>query len=132
MSDDKKEKSRFHSLLGIDPTLGIGDKVLDHIEEAQEEEKKKLKKSNYYAFCPNCGKKLIRKNLIENGCFVCGWKGKEDEIDLANTKRNSGLSIGLKEVSKKVSYRMNCPNCGSSVVTEEFLRNGCWRCGYKE
>jgi hypothetical protein len=37
MSKDKK-KGKF-GFLGIDPTLGLGDKVLDHVEEAQEEEK---------------------------------------------------------------------------------------------
>jgi ribosomal protein S27AE len=131
---EKKKGGRFSDLrfLGIDPTLGVGDKVLEHIEEAQEEEKKKLEKSEYYAFCPQCGKKQIKKNLIENGCFICGWKGKEEEIELAKLKKSSGISIGLERVNKKVGYRMKCPKCGATLITEQFEKNGCYRCGYEE
>jgi ribosomal protein S27AE len=124
--DKKKGKFRF---LGIDPTLGISHKVLDHIEEAQEKEKKKLEKSNYYVICPNCGKKQIKRNLIENGCFICDWKGTEENIELVRAKLQSGEG-GAK--IKNLGYKINCPNCGASVVTEEFLKNGCYRCGYKE
>lgn len=129
MSKNKK-RGKF-GFLGIDPTLGLGDKVLDHVEEAQEEEKKRLEKSKYYAFCPKCGKKQIRKNLIENGCFICGWKGTEGEIDLADAKRNSGISIGLEGVNKKMGYKIKCPKCSATVITEEFMKKGCWKCGYK-
>jgi len=128
MSGDKK--SRFSGFLGIDPTLGLGDKVIDHIEEAQEEERKRLQKSGYYALCPNCGRKQLKKNLIENGCFICGWKGTVEDIELAKA-----MSLRVKRsnlVANNLGYKTNCPNCGASVVTEEFLQNGCWRCGYKE
>ncbi|MBP9014949.1 MAG: hypothetical protein KBH15_00395 [Candidatus Atribacteria bacterium] len=131
---EKKEKGRFSDLgfLGIDPTLGVGDKVLDYVKEAQEEEKKKLEKSEYYAFCPQCGKKLIKKDLIEKGCFVCGWKGTEEDIELAKAKKSSGLSVGLEEIDKKRGYYQKCPKCGTKLVTEQFEKNGCYRCGYKE
>jgi isocitrate dehydrogenase kinase/phosphatase len=121
MSGNKK--SRFSGFLGIDPTLGLGDKVIDHIEEAQEEEKERLQKSDYYAFCPNCGRKQIKKNLIENGCFICSWKGTEEDIELAKAMSLQTNNLG---------YKTNCPNCGASVITEEFLKDGCWRCGCKD
>ena len=131
---EKKEKGRFSDLgfLGIDPTLGVGDKVLDYVKEAQEEEKKKLEKSEYYAFCPQCGKKLIKKDLIEKGCFVCGWKGTEEDMELAKAKKSSGLFVGLEEIDKKRGYYLKCPKCGNKLVTEQFEKNGCYRCGYKE
>jgi len=75
MSKDKRGK--FSGLLGIDPTLGLGDKVLDHVEEAQGKEREKLKRSDCYALCPNCGRKQVKKNLVESGCFVCGYKEKD-------------------------------------------------------
>jgi ribosomal protein S27AE len=125
----ENRKSRFSGFLGIDPTLGLGDKVIDHIEEAQEEEKERLQKSDYYAFCPNCGRKQIKKNLIGNGCFICSWKGTEEDIELA--KVMSSRVKRSNPVANNLGYKTKCPNCGASVITEEFLENGCWRCGYK-
>ena len=127
MSKDKQ--SRFSGLLGIDPTLGLGDKVLDHVEEAQREERERLQKGDYYALCPGCHRKQIKKNLLENGCFVCAWKGTEEDIELAKAESQSGQGKAKIETS---GYRAVCPQCGTSVITEKFLENGCWRCGYKE
>ena len=126
----KDKKSRFSGLFGLDPTLGLGDKIIDHIEGAQEEERERLQKSGYYALCPNCGRKQIKKNLLQNGYFICGWKGIEEDIELAKamlatSRKRSNL------VAKNLGYKTKCPNCGASVITEEFLQNGCWRCGYK-
>lgn len=126
----EKKRGSF-GFLGLDPTLGIGDKVLDHFEEAHEEERRRLEKSDYYAMCPSCGRKQIKKNLLESGCFICGWKGIEEEIELANAKRSSGISTSVGLDEKEEGYRMKCPNCGATLVTEEFKNNGCWRCGYK-
>lgn len=131
MPKKEDKRDRLSGLFGLDPTLGLGDKVIDHIEEAQkEEERKRVEKDGYYAFCPNCGRKQIRENLLENGCFVCGWKGMEEDLELAQTKRQSKASLpGLR--GENLGYKTKCPNCGASLVTEEFLQNGCWRCGYK-
>lgn len=118
----------FGGLFDLDPTLGLGDKVLDHIEQAQKEESEWLK-GDHYAFCPGCGKKQIKENLLENGCFACGWKGTEGDIESAMVKLQSGRSKARPGSS---SYKANCPNCGTLVITEEFLEKGCWRCGYKE
>jgi hypothetical protein len=128
MSKEEGKKSRFSGLFGLDPTLGLGD-VMDHIEEAQNEEKERLQKSDYYAFCPGCHKKQIKKNLLENGCFVCGWRGTEEDIELAKAKLQS--RVGKIEPGL-IIYKINCHKCRASVVTEEFLKRGCWRCGYRD
>jgi len=128
MSKDKKGRFSDLGFLGIDPTLGLGDKVLDHIEEAQDVEMERLQKGDYYAVCPGCYKKQIKKNLLQNGCFICGWKGTEEDIELAKAKFSSGEG-GAK--AKDSGYKTICPNCGASVITEEFIENGCYRCGYK-
>ena len=128
MSKDKK--NRFSGFLGIDPTLGLGDKVLDHVEEAQEEERERLQKSDYYALCPGCHRKQIKQNLLESGCFVCGWQGTEEDVELAKAMSLRAKRSNL--VVKNLGYKANCPNCGTLVITEEFLEKGCWRCGYKE
>lgn len=137
MPKEEGKKSRFTGLLGLDPTLGLGDKVIDYVEEAQEAEREQRQKSDYYVLCPSCYKKQIKKNLLQNGCFICGWKGTEEDIELAKTKRQSRtLSSGGKEMEEEKTqnsgYKTNCPHCGTLVITEEFLQNGCWRCGYKE
>jgi DNA-directed RNA polymerase subunit M/transcription elongation factor TFIIS len=132
---EESKKNRFSGfgLLGLDPALGVGDKVLDHIEKAQEEERERLQKSDYYAFCPSCHNKQLKKNLLEKGCFVCGWKGTEEDIELAKAKSQSVIStVGKGKSGQNTGYKINCPQCGASVVTEDFLQKGCWRCGYKE
>ncbi|MDD3564099.1 MAG: hypothetical protein PHN90_00335 [Methanothrix sp.] len=115
--------------LGIDPTLGIGDKILDYSEEEREREKKRVDGNDYYAFCPSCGRRQFKKNLFELGCFICGWKGAEEELELAKVKRRSIISMGIDE--KDESYKMNCPNCDALLITEEFKAKGCYICGYR-
>jgi len=50
---DKKEKGRFSNLnilgIPIDPTLGVGDKVLNHVDESVEVAKRKKAVSNFHA-----------------------------------------------------------------------------------
>jgi len=138
MSEKKKSKLSDLNLLGIpiDPTLGVGDKVLDHIDESIEEEKKKEAASKYWARCPSCGKKVVRENLIKTGCYACGWKGTESELEIAEAKGESGLNFEIEEVGlprkkQERSYYTICPKCGRKVVTEEFKEKGCFICGYR-
>ena len=82
MSEKKKSKLSDLNLLGIpiDPTLGVGDKVLDHIDESIEEEKKKEAASKYWARCPSCRKKVIRgKNQLKK--VVMPVAGKEQRVN---------------------------------------------------
>ncbi len=133
----KKGKKRGSlGLLGLDPTLGIGDKVVDHIEEAKREEKRRIEKSDFYASCPACGRRQVKKNLIENGCFICGWKGSEEEIELAQVKKKSkadiDIGIGSEVGKEKRGYKMRCPNCNALLITEQFEKDGCYLCGFRE
>jgi len=73
--DERKKK--VGGLFGLDPTLGIGDKVIDYVEQAQEKEKKRLQKSDYYALCPNCGASVVTEEFLKNGCYRCGYKEKD-------------------------------------------------------
>jgi len=138
MSEKKKSKLSDLNLLGIpiDPTLGVGDKVLDHVDESIEDEKRKEAASKYWARCPSCGKKVVRENLIKTGCYACGWKGTESELEIAEAKGESGLNFEIEEVGlprkkQERSYYTICPKCGRKVVTEEFKEKGCFICGYR-
>lgn len=121
---EKKQKSRFGGInflgIPIDPTLGVGDKVLDHVDESREAEKRKEAASKYWMRCPSCGKRVVKKELIKKGCYACGWKGTEEEIELALIKKEDTHS-----------YWTDCPKCGRRVVREELGGKGCFICGYK-
>lgn len=131
----EKKRGSFGFLgIPIDPTLGIGDKIVDHVEEAREEEKRRIEKSDFYACCPACGRRQIKTNLMENGCFICGWKGSEEEIELAKVKKMSKADsdVGSEVGKEKRGYKMKCPNCNALLITEQFERNGCYVCGFRE
>jgi len=131
----EKKQNRFGGLniLGIplDPTLGVGDKVLDHIDESKEAEKRKEAASKYWVRCPSCGKRVVGKELIKKGCYACGWKGTEEEIELAKAKQMSETKSTAPKKEDTQSYWTNCPECGRRVVREELRRKGCFICGYK-
>ncbi len=115
----KKDKGSS-GLLGSVLTLGLGDTVSDHIEKTYEEDKSRLERSDYYEKCPICGRRQLKKHLIEHGCFICGWKSSE-VIKIAD---NGG--------GREERYRMRCPNCNALLITEQFVVNGCYVCGYRD
>jgi len=138
---EKKKKSRFGGLnflgIPIDPTLGVGDKVLDHVDESIAAEKRKKAASKYWMRCPSCGKRVVKKELIKKGCYACGWKGTESELEIAEAKGRSGLKfeierVGLPRKKQERSYYTICHKCGRKVVTEEFKEKGCFVCGWRE
>lgn len=139
MSEKKKSSLGGLNLLGIplDPTLGVGDKVLDHIDDSIDAEKRKEAASKYWIHCPSCGKRVVKKELVKKGCYACGWKGTEAELEIAQAKRKSGSvkfeveKVGLPEKEPKRSYYTICPKCGRKVITEELEKKGCFVCGYR-
>ncbi len=138
---DKKKKGRIGgaNLLGIliDPTLGMGDKVLDHIDDSIDAEKQKEAASEYWVRCPSCGKKVVREDLVKKGCYVCGWQGTEGELEIAEAKSKTDSmqfeieKVGLSEKKQQKPYYTTCPKCGRRVITEELEEKGCFVCGYK-
>ena len=131
-----KKKTGKHKeesgLLGSVLTLGLGDTVSDHIEKAYEEEKERIEKSDYYEKCPACGRRQVKRNLMDNGCFICGWKGSEEEIELAKVKKMSKADIGSEAEKEERGYRRKCPNCNALLISEQFEKNGCYVCGFRE
>jgi len=135
---DKKKKGRFGAgnFLGIplDPTFGVGDKVLDHIDDSIDAEKRREAASKYWMRCPSCGKRVVRKELIKKGCYVCGWQGTEADLEIAEAKSVSqpGKVSNPDKKTSRNSYRTNCPKCGAKVITERLQETGCYICGWKE
>jgi len=132
---DKKRNDRFGGLnilgIPIDPTLGVGDKVLDHVDESIEAEKRKKAASKYWMLCPSCGKRVVKRELVKKGCYACGWKGTEEETELAQVKQMSETKSTAPKKEDTPSYWIDCPKCGRRVVREELGGKGCFICGYK-
>ncbi len=138
---EKKRKTRFggRNILGVplDPTLGVGDKVLDHFDDSIDAEKEREAASKYMIRCPSCGKKVVREDLIKKGCYACSWKGTEADIALAQAKGKSGKvkfeaeKVGSPEKKRQSSYYTTCPKCGRKMITDELEEKGCFVCGYK-
>ncbi len=91
-------------------------------------------KDAYWISCPACGKRVVKKELIKKGCYVCEWQGTEEEIEGAMERAlvvGDSASPYSATQERPASYRTNCPRCNTLVVRAELLKNGCYRCGRK-
>jgi len=114
----------------------IGGPLFDQIERhAKDQLERKLvkKKGVYWLRCPSCGRLVVRRELINKGCFRCGWQGTEEQIRLAKTQVPSRVSetTALDEIKSMGSYKVDCPQCGTRVVREQVIEKGCYLCGWK-
>ena len=103
MSEDSKAQLTD----ALSESLGLG----AILREAREQTKKG-ETSGYWVRCPSCGRRVVKKQLAKNGCYLCGWK--EGESD-----------------QQALPYRTRCPGCGRQVITEELKNKGCFVCGWK-
>lgn len=116
----------------IDP---VSETLLNIIEKEAQKEDEKQRKSGYWMLCPSCGRRVVKKLLIKKGCYLCKWKGTEEEIERAQAKQTSLLSKSKQvkplNIENVHSYRANCPKCGREVVTAQLKEKGCYMCGWK-
>jgi len=117
----------------FDPISGrILNDINKHAQQRIKEEGEKKQKSSYWVRCPNCGRTVVKKELIsKKGCYLCGWQGTEDKIELAQIKHTSQVGKTDTPGEKVTSYKTVCPRCGARAITDEFLKEGCYICGYK-
>ena len=114
------------------PIFEAFEAVLDTVRKHAEEEKVKEGKLPYWLKCPGCGKRVVKKELLSKGCYLCGWHEARDEAELTRIMRDSQVrndTTGRKESA--TSYRMNCPQCKAWVIKHELMERGCYRCGWK-
>ena len=64
--------------------FSIPQTLLDEIDKYARQEAQREAKSTYWIRCPNCGKRVVKKELVDKGCYVCGWRETEDKIKPAN------------------------------------------------
>jgi len=116
----------------IDP---VSQTLLDEIRKEAFREDQKARKSGYWMLCPSCDRRVVKKELIKKGCYLCGWRGTAEEIKIAQAKQ---MSVSQKEsifsstkTKNRQSYRIKCPECGRGVIREELEKRGCYLCGWK-
>ena len=110
-TSDIKEKMVFGTIF---------QRVLDEAKEVV----KKKERSPYWVVCPACGRRVVGRELIAKGCYVCAWQETETELKEAETK-----SLGEQE--SRNLYRTNCPNCEAKVIKQQLQEKGCYVCGWR-
>ena len=118
----------------LDPL--IGKPILDQIDRrAQDQLQQKLvaKTHPYWTRCPGCGRTVVRRELMNKGCFRCGWQGTEEDTMLATPKGPPQVTATttLSEMKSMTLYKVDCPQCQTRVVREQLIENGCYLCGWK-
>ncbi len=96
-------------------------------KEQKKAEEEMVKTSRYWVLCPSCGRKVAKRQILEEGCWLCGWKGTEEELELAKAKR----AFGQESKPAVERYKTRCPKCGRLVITEVLREKGCYMCGAK-
>ena len=112
--------------------MSIFEAIFDRVRKEAEGEKVKEGKLPYWLECPGCGKRVVKKELLSEGCYVCGWHEAKDEAALVKIMRDNLArkdTIGGEE--KTTSYRTNCPQCKARVTRRELMERGCYICGWK-
>jgi len=117
----------------VDPVSGTIARAI--FKEAQKEDENQ-RKSGYWMLCPSCGRRVVKKLLIKMGCYLCKWRGTEEEIETAQAKQLNQLSqnkqVALSAKREYIHpYRTNCPNCGREVINTQLREKGCYICGWK-
>ncbi len=44
--------------------------ILDEVKK----ETGRKRRSPYWVRCPACGRRVVKKELINKGCYICGWQ----------------------------------------------------------
>jgi len=116
----------------------VAETLLDVLSKEAQMKDEEQRESGYWMLCPSCGRKVVKKQLIKNGCYLCKWKGTEEEVkktqakqmlQLRKNKRVKPLTNANMEIIH--SYRTSCPECGKQVIMKELEEKGCYICGWK-
>ena len=101
-------------------------------DEAKKESDKR-KNSFYWVKCPACRRSVVKKELIRKGCYICGWRGTEEDVGSVefDSVNKQGKVSSLDKKLRHGSYRIRCPHCGRQVIKKELEQKGCFICGYK-
>jgi len=67
----------------IEILKAILDEIQKHTSQRIEEEVRRDERNSYVANCPGCGNRVVRDQLVEKGCYICGWQGQTNGSNYA-------------------------------------------------
>ena len=101
----------------LKPAETILDSIAEMVDQQAAREGVKVEKAAPSRVrCPGCGSPVLREELLDKGCYVCGWSPSYGEQE--------------QEV-KRAPFRILCPGCGATVVREQLVESGCYVCGWR-
>ena len=101
----------------LKPAETILDSIAAMVDQTAAQEGVKIEKAPPYRVrCPGCGSPVLRQELLDKGCYVCGWSPSDPEQE--------------QEV-EQAPFRISCPGCGTTVVREQLVESGCYVCGWR-
>jgi len=109
--------------------MPIFETILDEVRRNAEKEKLKEGEVPYWLKCPGCGRRVVKKEILSKGCYLCGWHEARDEAELAKIGRDSQVRNDAEQ--RTTSYRTNCPQCNARLIRRELMERGCYICGWK-
>jgi len=106
--------------------------VLTNVQREDE----KQRRSGYWMLCPSCGRRVVKKQLIKEGCYLCRWKGTEEEIEAAQSNQMSHQGLRMRtepsvNIESLFIFKTTCSRCGREVITDQLKEKGCYICGWK-
>ncbi len=107
--------------------------ILDSItkmvdQQAAREGVKAEKAAPSRVHCPGCGSSVLRQELLDKGCYVCGWSPPTHPSPC----QGEGVREGVQEQEvEQAPFRVPCPGCGTTVVREQLVESGCYVCGWR-
>ena len=90
--------------------------ILEGIRVSAEDAEREARR--FKVRCRQCGRLVMKKELEERGCYLCGWKHCDEATKSGDQKR-------------KRPYRTRCTRCGTMNVTKQLMERGCYVCGLK-
>ncbi len=109
--------------------MPIFEAIFDRVRKEAEEEKAKDGELTYWMECPGCSRRVVKKQLLRKGCYICGWHEASNEAELAKIGRDSQVRNDAEQ--RATPYRTNCPQCKARVIRRELVEKGCYVCGWK-
>lgn len=112
--------------------MPIFEAIFDRVRKEAEEEKLKEGELTYWLECPGCGQRVVKKELLSKGCYVCGWHKVRSKAKLAQIMPDSQVRDDTTSREERAtSYKTNCPQCKAWVIRRELMEKGCYICGWK-
>jgi endogenous inhibitor of DNA gyrase (YacG/DUF329 family) len=113
----------------LKPAETILDSIAEMVDQQAAREGVKVEKAAPSRVrCPGCGSPVLREELLDKGCYVCGWSPPPHSSPYQGEEVRKGMQ---EQKVEQASFRVACPGCGTTVVREQLVESGCYVCGWR-